>query len=745
MNDQIPADNVSFALSFDDGMPQGANNASNIGVGDATGDLQGPIDTPAGIYFSPFRTDQPWADFDRDRAGVAISSGVVASDGVRSRRMFSGQMADIEVDGVDTATLKALSKNRVKLRTQVQPPAVHGFYENANATWLIAYALYKSGLYVAPPPIPGCRFYAPMNGSGHMFLPDDNYVGVTINYVNYIALNTPVFARASWIPGPFPGTLAHATAQGTAKTSRLNSFQANTRLALGDDIWSQSGNKGRIEFWVKGDPLDVAGSLSPSSTLCVNVQLNNPSVSRYIQVAIPSNTRVPFLNMNDGSTGITAPMPKAIPADGKWHFVGASWNISGNSLSTCVDDSTLNWLATPLAASALPIADDLTKGVLLNDCFLPIAELRLTGGKFAPKAQCDWVRNLPWSGDVNMRPSLLELESIAESQPREAFELITSLAQGELAHTGFDANDIFNYLPLTYWGEADQQLVWEDLSSDTNMGKELRVRRELTKIYNQIVLNFDFWVQEEVFSKAIESSQLLTIAPGLTTVFVIPTARPLVEPRGLSIPVISGATLSGAPPPDTDFTHYLTANDALDGTGTYATNTQVGANITYWDPGRVEITILNNTATQWYVANNVGLPPLGIAGKMVTVKQSSATAVNSASLAARGPRALNVPLPMAQRYENALWVARELAARLGNPQNTFSSDVFGDPRRQPGQLVTMADAGQTNVSGNFRILNVSSSQTRENLKQTVSGIEVKPILIWGVTAWGESIYGKAYG
>src|SRR5262249_40958410 len=99
---------LSAGSSLDDGMPSAVTNTSNIGVNEASADLLGPIGTSPDIYFSTFRADQPFDDLPRDTAGVALTGQVLASDGVRSIRLFTGRMSDIPLDD-QRAKLQAIS------------------------------------------------------------------------------------------------------------------------------------------------------------------------------------------------------------------------------------------------------------------------------------------------------------------------------------------------------------------------------------------------------------------------------------------------------------------------------------------------------------------------------------------------------------------------------------------------------------------------------------------------------------
>lgn len=740
VNELLDNGNATVVKSLDDGLPQGATDPTSLGVGEASAALTAPIGTRASVYWSTFRTDQPYSDVDRDVPGVAINSAAVTADGVRSTRMFTGQMADVVVSDEDV-TMKAISRNRLKMSIGVQPPAVHGYYEGGEATWVIGYALFKAGLYVAPPPIPGCRFYQPMSGTLHPYIPDTNNKPFMAGMVVYQSPSVQVYNTPSFVDGPFPGTAGPDVRLDASVARRVDGRVDNTTLAPGDDFWSQRAASGRIEYWIRGDPVDVAGSMNPTESVIARVLMYNVAVTRFIQVGVGTATRKPSISINDGVNGLLATHSMAVPTDGKWHFVAGSWDIPNNMLRIALDGVTEFYLISPLSQSNLPATDDIQAPVASAN--VPISEIRVTSGPLGSHKHCAWVRDIPWSSDVVMRRSFLTSPGFAESVPVEAFTLIGRYAQAELAKTGFDEQDRFLYLTMSWFGEAAQQLVVEALSTDTNLAKDFRPVRDVNRIYNIVNLKYKQTEVQELFVKVYESSNIITLLPG-TTVVELSTTKPAIEVRDNSLPlsVLDGPTLAASPPSDANAINYVTANLSLDGTGGYATSATLVATITAWDPGSVTVSFANTSGNIYYVVNNVNLPALGIAAKVLTVTDATVTAQNATSIAQRGPRLLDATLPGIANVIDATRVAKELAARLAFPRVTFTSTVFGDPRRTPTQMVTVSDPDKTNLVDKFRITGVNTTQRQEDLDQRIAGEQAWPVFIWGVSRWGEAIWGE---
>lgn len=737
---------ISATLSLDDGMPQGATNTDNIGVGEAEGKLAAPIGSRPSVYYSQFRPDQPYSEVDRDVATIGLTSGVVASDGVRDIRLFTGQMTDTPITG-DDVQVTAVSRNRLRLSTLVQPPAVHGFFEGGGveATWAIGYALYKSGFNQFPPLIPGCRLYAPLNGGLHPYLPDTNSLVTSnafpISGVEYTAVGSSRYKNISWVDGPFPGTAAPDVLVSKTRTVKVfNAQAASLQPGPGDDFWSQASNRVRIECWVKGSEFDAASSLDPTENRLLTVIIANPAVSRFVQLGIPNDTRVPFFFVNDGTSSVLARAWTALPMDNQWHFVGMSADVANNIYHIVIDNQTITYSGLSPSVANLPLIDDIDHITLKVN--VPASDLRITTGALAGRAEIPWNKDMPWTRDVDARRSIIKWDGVAEPEPREAFEYIQSIAQAELARIGFDRYDKFQYLTAPYWAETNQQNVAETLSTALNLGTDFRPARPVNMVYNQVAVKYKSSKINETFQQVFQSSELIRIVPGFSSINV-PLAPSAIEIRGASLSVLSGAALAATPPSATNAINYLTANTVEDGSGTYATAAQVKATVTRWDPGSATIQFVNNTGNTYIVSNNVSLPPIGLAAKVMVEVDASATSNNTQSQMARGTRYLSADLPMIKDQATAQAIANELVARLAWPRITVSSSVWGDPRRAPGQMVRVTDPDQSNINGIYRVTGVTNAQEGEDLQQTLSMEQGWGVMVWGQSLWGQAIWGDA--
>jgi hypothetical protein len=299
-------------------------------------------------------------------------------------------------------------------------------------------------------------------------------------------------------------------------------------------------------------------------------------------------------------------------------------------------------------------------------------------------------------------------------------------------------------LTIPYFGEIHQNTVTEVLSTSDNLGRDFKPVRNVNQIYNQVIVTYPQARVNENFTKAVETSQLITIPNGYSYLD-IGTNAPMIELRNPTslLSVMSGSALAAAPPSESNAINYITANTAIDGTGTYITATDLQVSIVSWNPGTVSLKFYSKYAGILYVANNVNLAPFGLAGKMMVSTNATVQAQSDPSIAYRGTRTLDVSLPGTQLASDALMVARELVARLSQPRVTISTSVFGDTRRVPGQLVTIKDPDRTNLMGNYRLTGVKITQQQEDVDESISAVEALPFLVWGVTNWGESIWGES--
>lgn len=707
--------------ALDDGLPDPVTSTSS---GEAAGALTFPLlgddrtgMTPAQTW-SPLNPAGVAYDLDVDIAPLTLDFGAVTEQGPEYERIFTGQMTDLQVAG-GAATVRAVSETRIALMRAVQPPAVAGVTDGATGTWLVQWVLNACGIYVAPPPpTSGCKWWAPMNGGLKSQIPGANS-REGINFQRPASETYP-----TWREGPFPNTLAPA-----ADDTHIIDMGA---LAL-DGAWggllTATTGRGRLEFWIHGSTI-THGADSFVWTL------DDDDSTAQVKVDIGA-TRIIRLTINDGGGSVSFSYGAAIPQDGQWHFVGVFWDMAGNYVEINLDGD-VDATSPGMNAFDLPSAETLTMSLI---SYYPVAQIMLLAGTYADPTVTPWAleRADGWEAQAIVRPSLLTLEAIAEPVAREAWAILSDLARGEFAALRIDEDDLFGYLPLTWFGEADQQVSAGTISTSVAAG-ELDLVNDPTKVRNRITIEFnETRVDRTQNSTLLAYSTAITLRNGVQTItFALDNTTTRLFQNGVfqnlnSTQVAAGTWSSAA--------NHITANTSSDGTGSYLTSAQVLAEVSAWNAGSVEMRFTNFTGTTAYLVNNgTGVPFLHVCGRAVTIADGYVTVTDDESVAIRGERTLTSRLAAVQNRQDATTMATLLAAMLSTPTAVATVPALGNPARRPGQLVTVLDAEQTQASGEWRVLSVEHTLSGARYAQRMLIKKQSDAAVWDASVWGGSVW-----
>lgn len=731
---------------LDDGYPDQVTFISGIGVGTLDAELGAPpayltdnLPMKAAEYFSPFNPASPVYGFERDIPPVTIEAGLVTDGGPERVRIFTGQMTDIPIRRGE-ASLKALSATRLKLKALVQPPAAYGLYQGANATWPITYALHSCGVYPSPPPQTGCRFWLPLHGSVRAFLPAVN--GSVLNSFAYVGgVTGPTRVNPiRWVDGPFvaAGGFSYIDADSRQEMVALEQG-TDTFLAPGEELITSTG-KGKVELWVKGVDTDLnavpgASGVSASSWfrfIALGTSGNN------LDLGIRSDNRKLYISWSDGTNGGNFISTMAVPADDEWHFVGFAWDFATEhrwmNIDGVIEVSTSS-VINPLLMPATEVFAASRPYVAING--LPTAEIQITGG-YTPDNHAGWLNELEgvtWTRTATVTRSLIELTSIAEKEPREAWELIGSYAQVELASMRTDETDVFQYLGLSHWAQDAQQAIVDRISTDENAGA-IDVNIDPTKIRNAVVVNFSESYNMDLFGLVFSSQDTQELRPGVTTIIVA------LDPAATEIRGFTFANVAAADTVEPTDTNTVSINATATGTGDYATTDQVSAVVASWNPGSATITVTNVTLTTYYLANNKNWPTMTIAAKALQGRSASVTESSAASIALRGERSITVAAPALHSRYDARRLAQRIRSALSDPVPVADEiPVMGDPRRQPGDLVTVEDPTVTRASGLWRVQSITHESRGPNYVQRLRVRPAFSVGIVGISRVGQCIVG----
>lgn len=737
---------------LDDGYPNSVTFIAGTAVADLSASLGAPpayltaLPMQTAEYFSPYNTDSPVYGRDRDVPPVTLDAGLITASGPERIRVFTGQMLDIPVKG-GKAELQATSASRLAMRRLVQPPAFAWFEVGLNGSWPVSWALAQCGLYVSPPPRDSCRWWTPMHGSTRPFIPSRN-VQLDSDATFWLARRwtTGINAlsnarwRPEWIDGPY------LTAPDCALAADETRYVAQRAVEFGDgdDMFSTAGNRGRLEFWIRGDTtsnVTPAGSGTPTRFAGLRMPATLATDPGFF-MGVNTSRRV-FVSVNDGAGhAATLTSDDTLPTDGAWYFVGAAYDIAAQKLwVTNFAGTTKSTTAGTLTTASLPAVDTFSDNFPSWENWLPAAEIQFcTGSEANVDSNPTWVNAITFSPDVIMTKSQLELTALTETEPVEAWEFVSRFAQGELAALRTDELDRITYLNAAWWVQDAQQQVTDLISTEINAGSP-DVNIDPTKIRNTVQVAFTILEVPATRMPAYRLTQQLTIAPG-TTIVEFPFQNPVVALSDAAILFLDDTDLAGGVEQFNAF-DFVSLNSATDGTGTYADSSTVTITKGEWDAGSTIWTFYNASATTWYTANASNLPTLQVSGYPVVGTRVAVSDSNDLSVAQRGERAMSIQATEAVQTDvDARRLARDLKMGLRQPTPIVEAfEVFAEARRQPGDLVEVADPSLTRISGQWRLQSITHQASGGNYIQQVIIRPTLPICVVGEGIIGQSLVG----
>jgi len=742
-------------------------------------------------FFSPFNRDSPLYGRDRDTAATRIDFNVLGSAGPIPTTIHRGQMADISLSGED-AEMSAVSKTRLDLDRSLILPEIWGEREGLTPDWVAAWVMSRGGQFIGPAPTPYTIYWNPLYGSTHAMLDGDSYIateGPNFTYRKDIDSGGVVVSppyptpRPNFVTGPF-----HTAVYAQQTTSKIEEIvlelypareglpflSGNSVLA---DQFSQTNNIGRISFWVRGDHIDdnpaflAANGITNTNfgfgyTL-VLYDSAHVTFLGYFSISIRSSDRHIVVGMGQttiGITGVDFASLGPVPEDGQWHFIGVAWDLAVGRVKVKLDgaETTNNYwqVNQPPIPSQWPVhdadrqpsaggSDPLNNLVRIH---MPVSDLQIEAGQ-------------PWTDDFSVhyptpaapgktavtRPTGLSLSGLALATPITGWGTLAEIAQATLSAYRTDENDHFNLLPLSYFGESAQMTPTEIVDTDVN-ASDLDVTLDPTKLRNVVTVEFQEVSVSTLAVPVLTLSQVLEIPVGVTFVtFSLDT--PVTELYGKNLPGsdtagnwtlwnLSDSEIDGTVPP-TGIGHYMTVNTEPDATGVNLTWDFVKARIMSATASTVTIRFTNTTLKSTYLVNDGdSIPFLLIRGNALTSTAAYVTARDESSIAIRRERTLNVQIPWIDNRDDATIIANSLASILAKARPELQVRVVGDPRRTPGQLVTVADSAGTQAEGTWRILSVNHNVNGAEYTQDLSLVYQIPVGLWdGTPGWDNEAWG----
>jgi len=725
------------------------------------------VDRPAMTareYFSPFNTTSPVYGLDRDVAPVELDWGTLTADGPEYTTIMVGQMADIEVQG-DSAQLQAVSDTRLDLMASVQPPVVWAKRERANATWLMTWLMSQAGLFLSYRPGLLTRIWAPLYGSVHAHFegPGGYSYAVREDAIEYAGQRPPLMVEGPFVRGMYACMLADEY-----QMIVLNMSPSQyTHPALADtynegfayDQMSQSSYEGRIQCYVRGDATQTAVGFTPYNasrlweyTLRLR-QHTTSLIDAQVTVYIRTSDRKLVVLMGDDTAGfLEVASTLVLPTDGEWHFIGFSWDWSTGEtrfrMDTSDDDYDGSGFVTTDANLPESDADYIAAGNFIDNLVyskLPLSELQVESGTashFNP-----FMNDYPLPDNAVARTLDMELEVIAEPAPRDLWTQLVELAQANAASYRCSEVDTFMFLPLSYFGETAQMTPQVVVLDTDQNASSISARQDPSKTRNLVTVEFTETTVDDIYYGVLDYSTSIKLPRGKTTIqfsLDTPAAEIHLAPSRRAPVSLTALTSGQVATPSTipNNIHYFSANTKADGTGNYTAG--VTAKLVEATAFTVTIEFSNGSSGNRYIVNNGdSVPFIHVQGYRIHTGIGYETRRDDTSIELRRERSLSTQALQIQGRVDAGQFASSLVAMLCRPRAEISITVVGDPRRAPGQLVTIADQQGTKAEGTWRIMSCVHHRNNAQYTQDLQLVLVLPPSEWdGIDGWDYGVWSE---
>jgi hypothetical protein len=715
-------------------------------------------------YFSPFNRNSPVYRFDRDTALTLLTFNVLTATGVVGTTLQRGQMADIGISG-RSAELSGVSATRLNLAKSMVLPVVFGRREGCTIDWLATWIMARGGQFVGPAPTSYCVYWAPLYGSLHAHY--DAAYG--FNYGFVYDTSSPGVGRGMQYPQVVPGKFHSAIfgQQGATRTDSLflninNQIQRDTTLMNPNNIFSTAQNQGRVSFWLRGDPAVDAPSYAVNNYLMHWEILNKDSTGAnksgmVIDYRVSDRKiRVSLGGATSGFTFFDFTALPALPTDGAWHFISVAWNYVAGTVRAGVDGTEVTsslWNTSGLVNPAdLPATDAalVTAGGQMSNLArfrLPVSDVQQENRPFADSWSYMYPVAATPSSNAVARPTYQKMEVVAETTPVIGWDTLVELAQSSFSAYRTDEVDSYNFLPLSYFGEVSQMTPTEVVDTQVN-ASDLAVTLDPTKSRNAVTVNFDETRADLNYSPVLTITSSIELPRGYTTMvfaldMLVAEIHGALDGFGVWWTLTNLTSTQITTPTIPNNVHFMTANTAADGTGTVLTSGFVTAKIMAYDSSTVTIRFNNQTVKTAYIANNGnGVPAMQILGYAIRSAEGYVTERDPGAIGARQERALDTQLKWVHNREIATQLATTLVVTIARPRAEVTISVMGDPRRKPGQVVTIQDSEGTQASGVWRILSIKHNASGAQYTQDLKLVSIYPPFIWDqLPGWDYSVWG----
>lgn len=687
---------ASFRLdrSLDGELPDQVRLIAGAGVASARVTLAGRDGMSGAAYFSPLNPASPLHG--RARVGCAVQLATMwqTSDGPRAVYRLVGSTRTLSVNAARREATLTMLDERERLRGLVALPPIDGTRYGANASWVVSWTLAVCGWTPGPLPrnmrrlgpvadaawISDAAICLPMHGSLWPWFHGLSHGGGLPPSIGAFSANggAEVATRPRFERGPFLlGAYADALA-----VNRYTVIRATLPVSEGArTVFENATRTGRLEMWIRGDAYPASGATSDEAVSVRAAPLPGGNVTFSVGVW---RDRSLYARLAAGNTTRFHVLGPELPDDGRWHFVGIAFRLSGTAPQIVMqlddDPQTFN----VVLGGAVALAD-----VFTLTAFLPISDVHLTSTPLSTP----WVNDgLDNRIDCDLDPSTLELDAVVERDQREAWGLLREVAAAEQAVTLCDEFGRFAYRTRARPGSTgfDVTLTATNAITDITVTESLDTVRTLVEVpYTAPIIGTGYaWTLDQPV--------------------LVPAGRTVTLPVVLDVPAVQldmGLDLVAATPAAP--VSHLRANTNPAGTGTAITTGVAadGEGFTTTGLGRIRFT--NSNTQPVYVID------ARLAGRVIRTRPSGVAIAEHPRLATTGEQPQPLRLPdsqWVQRHDVAAALAAAILPDVAEPRPVVTDlAIRADPRIQLGDRARLVDRDGIGINGDWWITGISES------------------------------------
>jgi hypothetical protein len=675
------------------------------GPGGGTG-----LDAPA--HYSPYNTASPL--FGRRLVGRPIIAdiGMRGSAGPEYVRQFTGRTRSRHVVAGDRVEFSALDNSELMRGKATTLPLVVGDDASTPATspnplkaglntqWIVDQLFRQAGFYLSQPDQPNSVLYLTMHGSAW---PHRGNLYAAAQYT-YDALFTVVATnRLSFVPGRY----------GLALDLRAGQ-QDDTQVLLNGELGGGTRidtNAGSHIFWEAQVYCPTQWTFNGANSgmfLHTDDAAGNSSVLIQPDAAVPPHLGVQVKRSPAVTTTLIGP---TLPADGAWHYLAVDiFIISSTQVQVTVRIDGVSTVVGPNTHAAVATMGPQQQWFMDPACPYIEAVQVAAGGTFQDT----------FTPTATIDPGLIELNVLPDDiRDGDRWELLQTVSSAEFAAVTLDETGPPIWRNAAWWTGPAQTTVVATLTSDDAL-KAVEVDDAIDTVRNRITATTSRPVISPL-GPAV-TSPLLVLPPGLST-FTLDLGDTFA---GVDGPVVALSNATG------DFallsSMFVTAN--ADGTGGLITS---GITATATVVGQIAtVTVTNTLAATAYACVPPGAVPTAGSGGLRLCGWKVDTATNptpglvdlsdAASIAEYGEQLYD--FPSSSLHQDPVSLRQALAAvlswtRVPRPVIT-NVEVIGDPRRQLGDRIVLADPRGIVLGEEFWVTGVRTALDEQGFGQNLT-------------------------